>query len=219
MPIIIIDGPASSGKGTVAKKVAEFLGFNYLDSGAIYRALGLMVIRECLQQTDTKNILRLIDRMKLSFQDGKTFLNGQDETDALRSENVSMIASSVGKIAEVRIKLLDFQRSFAKMPGLVTDGRDMGSVVFPEADLKVFLTASAEKRARRRHSQLQKFGDSGTIGAILRDIQARDKQDQERSAAPLVCDSTYKVLDNSDLSVEETVQTVINWYKSHCEPG
>ncbi len=214
MPIIIIDGPASSGKGTVAKKVAQQLGFNYLDSGSIYRALGLMVIREHEDLANVDKILKLIDLMVLSFMDGKIFLNQQDVTTALRAEDVSMMASSVGKIAEVRTKLLDFQRSFAKMPGLVTDGRDMGSVVFPDADLKVFLTASAEKRAHRRHFQLQETGNSGTIEAILRDIQARDRQDRERSAAPLVCDSSYKVLDNSDLSVEETVQTVIDWYYS-----
>jgi cytidylate kinase len=214
MPIIIIDGPASSGKGTVARKVAEQLGFNYLDSGAIYRALGLMVIKEHVELTDVDKILQLIDRMNLSFGNGKIFLNEQDVTTAVRAEDVSMMASSVGKIAEVRTKLLNFQRSFAKMPGLVTDGRDMGSIVFPGADLKVFLTASAEKRAHRRHFQLQESGNSGTIGAILRDIQARDQQDRERSAAPMVCDDTYKVLDNSDLSVEETVQTVVNWYYS-----
>lgn len=212
MPIITIDGPASSGKGTVAKKVAGRLGFNYLDSGSIYRALGLMVINEQVEKSNTNAILKLIDHMDLSFVDDRVILNGQEETAALRTENVGMMASAIAKIPEVRTRLLDFQQSFDQAPGLVTDGRDMGSVVFPNADLKIFLTASAEKRALRRHSQLQKSSDSGTIGAILRDITARDKQDRERTASPLAYDSTYKVLDNSDLSVEETVQTVIDWF-------
>jgi|SRR5579863_1863745 len=212
MAIITIDGPASSGKGTVAKKVAKQLGFNYLDSGSIYRALGLMVIKEQVEKSNVTAILKLIDQMSLSFVDDNVILNGQDETAKLRTESVGMMASIIGKIPEVRARLLNFQQSFDKAPGLVTDGRDMGSVVFPKADLKVFLTASAEKRALRRHSQLQNSSHSGTIEAILRDIAARDKQDRERSVAPLVYDSTYKVLDNSNLSVEETVQTVIDWY-------
>jgi|SRR6185437_1385865 len=212
MPIITIDGPASSGKGTVAKKVARQLGFNYLDSGSIYRALGLMVINGQVEKSNINAILKLIDHMDLSFVDDRVILNGQDETTMLRTENVGMLASAIAKIPEVRTRLLNFQQSFDQVPGLVTDGRDMGSVVFPKADLKIFLTASAEKRALRRHFQLQKSSDSGTIGAILRDITARDKQDRERSVAPLVYDSTYKVLDNSDLSIEETVQTVIDWY-------
>lgn len=219
MPIITIDGPASSGKGTVAKKVAQQLGFNYLDSGAIYRALALLVIRKLgicqdssSNQLGTDAILKLIDTMDLVFLDGRVILNQQDETDALRLEDVGMMASTIGKIREVRARLLDFQRGFDKPPGLVTDGRDMGSVVFPQADLKIFLTASAEKRALRRHSQLQNSSDSGTIAAILRDITARDQQDRERSVAPLSYDHTYKVLDNSDLSIEETVQTILNWY-------
>ncbi len=214
MPIITIDGPASSGKGTVAKKVAGQLGFNYLDSGSIYRALGFMVINEQVEKSNISAILELISHMDLSFVNGRVILNGQDETATLRSENVGMMASTIAKIPEVRSRLLNFQQSFDQAPGLVTDGRDMGSVVFPNADLKIFLTASAEKRALRRHFQLQKSHDSGTIGAILRDITARDKQDRERSVAPLAYDGTYKVLDNSDLSVEETVQTVIDWYNS-----
>lgn len=211
--IITIDGPASSGKGTVAKLVAQQLGFHYLDSGAIYRALSLLVIRANISANDVAAILKLIISMELSFKDDKVLLNGQDETDSLRLESVGMLASSIAKISEIRTPLLDSQRSFARPPGLVTDGRDMGSVVFPAASLKIFLTATAEKRASRRYSQLQARHNSVTIGDILRDITTRDMQDCKRSVAPLVWDSTYRVLDNSDMSIAATVETIINWYK------
>ncbi|MCE3269407.1 MAG: cytidylate kinase [Burkholderiales bacterium] len=213
MAVITIDGPASSGKGTVAKKVAGQLGFHYLDSGAIYRALGLMVINAQLKKNDIDAILNLIDKMKLSFtNNGRVILNSQDVTEIIRSENVGMMASDIAKISEIRSKLHNFQQGFNQPPGLVTDGRDMGSVIFPQAELKVFLTASVEKRASRRYSQLHKSSDSVTIAAILCDIMKRDKQDCERSSSPLTYDHTFKVLDNTDLSIEETVQTIINWY-------
>lgn len=218
MVIITIDGPASSGKGTVAKLVARKLGFHYLDSGAIYRALGFMVIKAKISPDDIDGVVKLINNMNLSFIDDHIILNNEDVSDLLRSENVGMMASKIAKIPEVRARLLDFQRGFAMAPGLVTDGRDMGSVVFPSAELKIFLTASAQKRAERRYSQLQEYANSGTIEAILRDITARDKQDSERTVAPLSYDSTYKVLDNSDMSINETVETIVNWYKCHCGP-
>lgn len=213
MAVITIDGPASSGKGTVAKLVAKELGFHYLDSGSIYRALGFLIIKTNLNINDIDKILNLISDMDLSFINNHVILNGEDVTLLLRSEDVGMLASGIAKVPEVRARLLDFQRGFAKSPGLVTDGRDMGSVVFPNADLKVFLTASAEKRAQRRYSQLQEHTNSGTIEAILRDITARDRQDRERSVAPLTYDGTYRVLDNSNMSIDETVKTLINWYK------
>jgi cytidylate kinase len=214
MPIITIDGPASSGKGTVAKIIAGHLGFHYLESGVIYRVLGLMVISNGIKSDNVSGLIQLIGQMRLGFVSGRVLLDGEDVTDKLRKENIGMMASVVGKIGKVREKLLDFQRGFATSPGLVTDGRDMGSVVFPDADLKIFLTASAEKRALRRYSQLQEYGSSATITSILRDIELRDQQDIKRSVAPLVYDSTFRVLDNSEMSVEETVQTILGWYKA-----
>lgn len=210
--VITIDGPASSGKGTVAKILANQLGFAYLESGAIYRALGWWVNKHYLQEqvTDQK-VLDLITSMKLEFKDGLIWLNQENVTEQLRDEKIGMLASKYSAIAEVRARLLQFQRDFAKSPGLVTDGRDMGSVVFPDASLKVFLTASAEKRAERRYKQLQQFDKSATIGAILQDILTRDEQDSKRSVAPLSYDSSFRVLDNSELSIDETIGLIKSW--------
>jgi cytidylate kinase len=211
--IITIDGPASSGKGTVAKIVAERLGFHYLESGAIYRALGLWVKLNYpdLQVTDAE-VVNLINSLKLEFKQAKVWLGARDVTQELRAEEIGMLASRFSQIPEVRARLLQFQREFAQAPGLVTDGRDMGSVVFPAADLKVFLTASTEKRAERRYKQLQQLDNSVTIQAILQDIVARDQQDSQRSVAPLSYDSSFKLLDNSTLSIEESVSSILTWW-------
>ncbi len=210
--VITIDGPASSGKGTVAKILANQLGFAYLESGAIYRALGWWVNKYYPQEQVTdQQVLCLITSMKLEFKDGLIWLNQENVTEQLRDEKIGMLASKYSAIAEVRARLLQFQRDFAKSPGLVTDGRDMGSVVFPDANLKVFLTASAEKRAERRYKQLQQFDKSATIGAILQDILTRDEQDSKRSAAPLSYDSSFRVLDNSELSIDETIGLIKSW--------
>lgn len=213
MRVITIDGPASSGKGTVARVIAERLGFHYLESGAIYRALGLWVYKNQVSDTpDISRLLELIDSMRLEFRGGNVWLNSEDVTTLLREEFVGMLASKYSAIGEVRARLLQFQRDFAIAPGLVTDGRDMGSVVFPDADLKVFLTASAEKRAERRCKQLQQFDKSVTIGAILQDITVRDEQDSKRSVAPLSYDSSFRVLDNSELGVDETIDLILGWW-------
>ncbi len=211
MRIITIDGPASSGKGTVAKIIAKRLGFNYLESGAIYRVVGLMAMINGLTEVDIDKILHLINSIKLEFSENKILVNGENVTEVIRDENIGMMASKLAKIEAIRSKLMGFQRSFAKAPGLVTDGRDMGSVVFSGANLKVFLTASAETRANRRYEQLHKTDKSVTIMPILRDIQARDQQDTNRSVAPLKFDESFKVLDNSDLSIDETVAQIVNW--------
>lgn len=216
IPIITIDGPASSGKGTIARRIAENLGFHYLESGAIYRTLGLWISLNYPDDEEPKldEILSLIDTMSLKFNDGKVFLNEQDVTDALREEKIGMLASKYGAIAEVRQRLLQFQRDFAQLPGLVTDGRDMGSVVFPNAKLKVFLTASAETRAKRRFEQLQVTDKYVKIHDVLQDILKRDESDSNRKAAPLSYDSSFKVLDNSNLNIEQTIELVINWFNS-----
>lgn len=212
--VITIDGPASSGKGTVAKIVASKLGFHYLESGAIYRALGLWVHTNANGvELSNDKIVELVDSMDLSFANGDILLNAEVVTMKLRDEYIGMLASKYGSIAEVRARLLQFQRDFAKSPGLVTDGRDMGTVVFPNADLKVFLTASAETRADRRYKQLQQFDKTATIEGILQDIISRDKQDSLRSVAPLSYDSTFELLDNSDMTVDETVNKILELYK------
>lgn len=211
MKIITIDGPASSGKGTVAKIIAKQLGYHYLESGAIYRVVGMIALNNGLSVNDVDKILEQIDKIKLEFIDVQVMVDGQDVAELLRAEKVGMMASNIAKVASIRNKLMDFQRGFAKEPGLVTDGRDMGSVVFPNADLKVFLTASAETRAQRRFEQLHKVDKSVTIMPILHDIQERDKQDTNRSVAPLKFDESFRVLDNSHISIDETVTQIIKW--------
>ena len=211
--IIAIDGPSSSGKGTIAKLVAKKLGFSYLDSGSIYRALGLLAVRNKLIETDIKEVLGLLVQMNLSFHDNGVYIDNEDVTNLIRDEHVGMMASRLSKHNEVREALLDFQRSFATSDNLVTDGRDMGSVVFPSADLKVFLTASAEKRAERRYKQLHFFDRSVKIEAILHDIIVRDKQDSERAIAPLRFTHAYRLLDNTHLTIDECVGLIISWFK------
>jgi cytidylate kinase len=208
MQIITIDGPASSGKGTVARLIAKKLRFHYLESGAIYRVIALVTIRYGLTSNDINQILDLINKVKLEFYDDKVLVNGEDVTVLLRAEEVGMMASSIAKVATIRERLLDFQRGFAVEPGLVTDGRDMGSIVFPNADLKVFLTASAEIRAARRYQQLKQ--PSANYDAILADIVARDKQDSERATAPLTYDSSFVLIDNGNMTVDETVEKIIS---------
>lgn len=215
IPIITIDGPASSGKGTVAKLIASKLGFHYLESGAIYRALGLWIHRSCGDLiVDSDKAVELVSSLDLKFETGKIFLNDLDVTMELREEYVGMLASKYSSIPEVRARLLQYQRDFVKAPGLVTDGRDMGSIVFPDASLKVFLTASAEKRAERRYKQLQQFDKSAIMADILQDIIARDELDSTRSVAPLSYDASFKVLDNSDLTIDQTIDLILNWYES-----
>ena len=213
--IITIDGPASSGKGTLARLIAARLGFHYLESGAIYRCLGLFVSQNYpTASVSPAQVSALIAALHLEFSGEKILLNSQDVTLAIRAESIGMLASKYSAIPEVRARLLQFQRDFARVPGLVTDGRDMGSIVFPEATLKVFLTATSEIRAQRRYKQLQQLDKSVTITAILQDIIARDQQDCERSTAPLSYDTSFKVLDNSQLSLEESIELILSWYSA-----
>jgi cytidylate kinase len=214
VPIITIDGPASSGKGTVAKILAKRLGYHYLESGAIYRALAWWAAYNYgEQELSSVTIVNLIATMNLQFSADKVYLNQHEISRLIRDEKIGMLASQYAAGAEVRQALLQFQRNFAQPPGLITDGRDMGSVVFPQARLKVFLTASAEKRAERRYKQLQYLDKSATIGSILQDIKVRDQQDSQRRFAPLSYDASFKVLDNSELSIEETINLILNWYR------
>ncbi|MEN9945619.1 MAG: hypothetical protein RLZZ293_5 [Pseudomonadota bacterium] len=212
--IITIDGPASSGKGTVARLIANELGFNYLESGAIYRSLGLWIDQNYPNmEINLEQVLELIQNMHLRFINNQVLLNQVDVTELLRQEKIGILASKYSAIPLVRQRLLQFQRDFACANGLVTDGRDMGTVVFPNANLKIFLTATSQKRAERRYKQLQLFDKSVTITAILDDIIARDQQDISRTVSPLSYDNSFKLLDNSDLTIEQTVAMILSWYQ------
>ena len=211
MKIITIDGPASSGKGTVAKLIAKKLGLHYLESGAIYRVVALITSRASVAVSDIDNILALIDKMELSFADGRVLVANVDVTEYLRAEEIGMMASQIAKNGAIRKRLLDFQRDFATEPGLVTDGRDMGSVVFPNANLKVFLTAASQVRANRRYEQIKECDSSITLDSVLADIVARDKQDTERASAPLTYDSSFVVVDNANMTIDETAEHIISF--------
>lgn len=210
--IIAIDGPSSSGKGTIAKLVANQLNFDYLDSGSIYRALALVTIRNKIATDNIAQILKLLGNLEISFCSIGVFIGQENITDKIREESIGMMASTLSKNPEIRLNLLDYQRSFAKHGNLVTDGRDMGNIVFPKAQLKVFLTASAEKRAQRRFKQLQDSGKPVKMESILRDIILRDRQDSERSVAPLRFGNDYKLLDNTNLTIRECVEQIVDWY-------
>lgn len=211
MQIITIDGPASSGKGTVAKIIASKLGLHYLESGAVYRVVGLLAQRNNLHEGDVDKMLQLINQTHIEFVDGAVKINGEDVTDLIRNEGIGMLASRFSSVEIIRARLLKFQHDFAVEPGLVTDGRDMGSVVFPEANLKVYLTALAQVRAQRRFMQLSHSAQPLTFTQILEGIVSRDERDSNRSTAPLKFDQSFHVLDNSDMTIDETVDKIINW--------
>ena len=213
-PVIAIDGPTASGKGTVASLVAEKLGFHYLDSGALYR---LVALASEIQGIDVKNgpeLGLLVPKLLILFKNNQIILNGEDVTDAIRTENIGLRASTLAVHPEVRAALVSLQRSFCQFPGLVADGRDMASVIFPDAILKVFLTATATARAERRYKQLIAKGISAKLSNLLQDLQERDARDSSRGAAPLVIADGAKVLETSDLSIDQAVKTVLDWYQS-----
>jgi 3-phosphoshikimate 1-carboxyvinyltransferase len=208
-PVIAIDGPSASGKGTVARRVATALGFRFLDSGALYRLLALAAQRRRIDLSDAAGLAGLSIGLDCEFRGDRVFLDGQDATQAIRTEEVSVAASRVAAVPEVRRALLSRQRAFRGAPGLVADGRDMGSVVFPDAAVKVFLTASPEERARRRHKQLIDKGIHANLDALLQDINQRDAQDARRPVAPLKKCADAHLLDTTELSIEETVEQVL----------
>lgn len=212
IPVITIDGPTASGKGTIAAAVAKSLGFHYLDSGALYRLVGLRAAESGVALDAADALARLAAAMRPTFDDGRILLGGRDLTDAIRSEEASRLASRVAVHAPVRAALLELQRSFRRLPGLVADGRDMGTVVFPDAPLKVFLTASVEARAERRYKQLMEKGFPATLPALLQDLRERDERDSKRAAAPLKPAEDAYQLDSSSLSIEEVVATILHWY-------
>ncbi len=216
VPVIAIDGPSGSGKGTIARRVAEALGYHLLDSGALYRVTAISANNSDVALDDRPAVVRIAKNLNVRFdsnEDGseRIWLDDQDVTLEVRRESTGAGASTVAAIAAVREVLLDRQRAFQKAPGLVADGRDMGSHVFTSAVLKIFLTASAEERAKRRHKQLKDKGIDVSLAALSRDIEDRDRRDSERSVAPLKPAKDARILDSSGKSIEVVTQTVLNW--------
>ena len=214
VPVIAIDGPSASGKGTVAALVARRLGFHCLDSGSLYRLTALAAQRSGVALDDEPALAALAAALPAEVTDARIFLAGEDVTDAIRSEDCSLGASTVAALPAVRNALLERQRAYRQAPGLVAEGRDMASVVFPDAVLKVFLTASAEVRAERRHKQLIEKGISANILTLLQDLQERDARDAARSVAPLQKCADAELLETTRLTVEQAVEAVLDWYKS-----
>jgi cytidylate kinase len=211
-PVIAIDGPTASGKGTVAQRVAAALGWHYLDSGALYRLVALRALELGIDAADASALAELARQLKPEFRDGRIVLDGRDVTEDIRREDVGTMASKVAALAPLRAALLDLQKGCRRFPGLVADGRDMGTVVFPDAQLKVFLTATAEARAERRYKQLKEKGFSSNIGQLLQDLRARDERDSSRSAAPLKPAEDARQLDSSNLTIDEVAARILSWH-------
>ncbi|MBM3114225.1 (d)CMP kinase [Jeongeupia naejangsanensis] len=213
VPVITIDGPSASGKGTVAQRVAAALGFHYLDSGALYRLTALAAERRGLRWRDELEVAQLAGDLDVVFDGAAVLLEGDNVTEAIRSETVGIGASIVAALPAVRSALLARQHAFAEVPGLVADGRDMGSVVFPDARLKVFLTASAEARAERRCKQLSAAGEQPDLAAITADLESRDERDRSRAVAPLQQWPDALLLDTTNMGIDEAVEQVLRWWK------
>ena len=213
IPVIAIDGPSASGKGTVAQRVALKLGFHFLDSGALYRLVALSAQRKGVAWDDEPGLAKLAENLNVRFESGEIILENDIVSDEIRREEIGSGASKVAALPQVRAALVERQRAFRQTPGLVADGRDMGSVIFPDAALKIFLTASAEVRAERRYKQLIEKGMSANIATLLQDIQGRDTRDSQRSAAPLQQAADAGFLDTSNISVEQAVAEVLKQYQ------
>ncbi|WP_293006401.1 (d)CMP kinase [Nitrosomonas sp.] len=212
IPVITIDGPSASGKGTVAQLVAQKIGFHYLDSGALYR---LVALKALLSHADIQNADQLADIAKcldIVFKNEQIYLDGVIVTENIRTEQCGLLASQLAAYPQVRAALTERQRAFRQSPGLVADGRDMGSVIFPDAMLKIFLTASAEVRTQRRYNQLKEKGISANIADLLHDIKKRDERDSNRSIAPLQQSADARLLDTSALTISQAQDAVLSWY-------
>ena len=213
-PVIAVDGPAASGKGTIAQGVARALGFHYLDSGSLYRLVALKALQAGIPLEDGPRLAQAAAGMTTAFPQERIELDGADVTAAIRSPAISAAASQVAVFPEVRRALLARQRAFRRPPGLVADGRDMGTVVFPDALPKVYVTASAEERARRRYKQLIEKGNPVTLAGLLREIQERDARDSARAAAPLRTAADAIVLDTTDMSIDGSVAFVLDRFRA-----
>jgi cytidylate kinase len=214
IPVITIDGPTASGKGTVASRVAQTLGFAFLDSGALYRLTALAAIESGMDLGDEPELARIAAGLDVRFEGERILLSGREVSDAIRAEAVGVAASRIATLPGVRSALVDLQHGFRRAPGLVADGRDMGTVIFPAADLKVFLTASVEARADRRYKQLIGKGFPATMPALLQDLRERDARDTERTVAPLKPAEGAHLLDTSNMTIEQAVEKVLGWYQS-----
>jgi cytidylate kinase len=212
IPVITIDGPTASGKGTVAQLVADRLHFHYLDSGALYRLTALSALRTGTALDDEQAVSRLAAGLRPRFTGGGIFLDDEDVSMAIRAEEVGNTASKIAALPALRQALVDLQWRFQEAPGLIADGRDMGTVIFPQARLKVFLTASAEARAERRYKQLIDKGFSANMHDLLKDLNERDARDANRAVAPLKPAEGAYLLDTSNLTVNQAVEQVLGWY-------
>lgn len=216
IPVLTIDGPSGSGKGTITARVADALGWHLLDSGALYRAVGYAASMAGLDLSDTEAVTRSAETTKITFRDPKdggetrVYVNSHDATAEIRTETCGAAASAIAAIPSVRTALFEKQRSFRKAPGLVADGRDMGTVIFPDAETKVFLTASAEERAKRRYKQLKDKGLSVTLSSLLREIEARDVRDAGRAVAPLKPAADAVLIDSTGMPIDEVVAKVLS---------
>jgi cytidylate kinase len=220
VPVIAIDGPSASGKGTVAARVAQALGFHYLDSGALYRLVALAAERSATPLDDEAALGRIAASMDVRFAEGEVFLDGREVSPGLRSESLSVSASRVAAQPAVRRALLGRQHGFRRPPGLVAEGRDMGSVVFPDAALKVFLTASVETRAERRYKQLMEKGMYAKMVDVVEELGRRDERDMSRAVAPLRHYPDAVFLDTTGLTVDEAVREVLGWWRERSSrPG
>ncbi|MCB1985790.1 MAG: (d)CMP kinase [Burkholderiales bacterium] len=216
IPVITIDGPSASGKGTIAQLVAKKLGFHYLDSGALYRLVALKALQADINISDENKLAKIAATLDVFFENDQIYLENKLVTDKIRTEECGVMASKLASFPRVRESLIVRQRAFRQPPGLVTDGRDMGSVIFPDALLKVFLTASAEIRAQRRYKQLIEKGINASIVELQRGIQKRDERDSKRSVAPLQQSSDARLLDTTSLSILQAQNCVLEWYRECC---
>jgi cytidylate kinase len=212
IPVIAIDGPTASGKGTVAHRVAAHLHFHYLDSGALYRLTALMALRKGIPLTDEHALAKLAESLPCKFVEEEVFLAHENVTVAIRAEDVGNAASKIAAFPAVRHALHGLQQGFRMAPGLVADGRDMGTVIFPCAPLKIFLTASVETRAQRRYKQLIEKGFSASMHDLLKDLRERDARDTSRAIAPLKPAEGAHLLDTSDMTIDQAVDKVLAWY-------
>jgi len=223
-PVITIDGPTASGKGTIGRLLADRLGWHMLDSGALYRLLGLKALRQQVALDDEPALAQLALELDIHFsgtpqdKEIQVFLDGENVTNEIRTETSGAAASKVAALPKVRSALLDKQRAFRQPPGLIADGRDMGTVVFPDAPVKVFLTASAQERAKRRYNQLIEKGVSVNLSDLFEEIAERDKRDSNRSAAPLVAAEDAVKLDTSDITAEQAALRILELYQKSIKP-
>ena len=213
IPVLTIDGPSGAGKGTVSRAVANKLGWHYLDSGAIYRSLAIAVLKAKIDLQDIAAITDVAQAMQLEFECGDELivkLNGENITSQLGTETTGNSASIIAAYPDVRSVLLQKQKDFQQLPGLVADGRDMGTVVFPDAEYKAYLTASAEERAKRRYKQLIEKGIDANLEQITKEIEERDRRDQERKTAPLTLADDAHYIDSSNMPIEKVIEEVMN---------